>query len=157
MRCRLLSPLVAALLFPSLPAAPAQTAKPAITLDEFMNATDIAEAHLSPGGSAAVIATEAPEWKANTFRHDLWLWTASEGLRSLTHSGSEENAQWSPDGKWIAFVSDRALTGEPAGDDGGTSEVEKTDRIWVIPAAGGEALPLYREKLERENQKLVRT
>ena len=131
----------------------AQPGKPAITLDEYLNTTGINEARLSPDGTAAVIGTETPNWKANNFRHDLWLWTAGSGLKPLTHSGSEENAQWSPDGKWIAFVSDRALPGEAAGDDGtpsngGAGEGDKADRLWVIAVAGGEALPLYREKLD---------
>jgi len=148
MRSTLLSLPFAACLCFTMPGAQAQTSKPAITLDEFMNTTGITEAHLSPDGSSAVIVTEAPDWKANTFRHDLWLWTSASGLKPLTHSGSEENAQWSPDGKWIAFVSDRALSGEAAGDDGAASEDNKADRLWLIPAAGGEALPLYREKLD---------
>ncbi|HXR39707.1 MAG TPA: hypothetical protein VN776_11465 [Terracidiphilus sp.] len=108
----------------------AQTGKPAITLDEYLNTTEISEARLSPDGTAAVIGTETPDWKGNTFRHDLWLWTAGAGLRPLTHSGSEENAQWSPDGKWIAFESDRALKGQAAGDDGAAaSDGEKADRL----------------------------
>jgi len=139
---------LAACLCVAAPVSEAQTAKPVITLDEFLNTTDISLARVSPDGTAAVIGTEAPDWKANTFRSDLWLWTAAGGIRPLTHSGSEENAQWSPDGKWVAFVSDRALSGEAAGDDGAASDDNKADRIWVIPAAGGEALPLYREKLD---------
>jgi dipeptidyl aminopeptidase/acylaminoacyl peptidase len=134
-------------LFPAV--SPAQSSKPAITLDEFLNTTSIGEARLSPDGKAAVIGTESPDWKNSIFRHDLWLWTAQAGLRPLTHSGSEENAQWSPDGKWIAFVSDRALGGETAGADGAPeSDAAKASRIWIIPVAGGEALPLYREKLD---------
>jgi dipeptidyl aminopeptidase/acylaminoacyl peptidase len=133
-------------IFASALGASAQT-KPAITLDEYLNTTDITEAHLSPDGTAAVIATETPDWKANNFRHDLWLWTATAGLRPFTHSGSEENAQWSPDGKWIAFVSDRDLSGGAEADDGKSSD-SSADRLWVISVAGGEALPLYREKLD---------
>src|SRR5271165_4987646 len=124
----------------------AQTARQVITLDEYLNTTSISEAHLSPDGTAAVIATETPDWKANNFRHDLWLWTAATGLRPLTHSGSEENAQWSPDGKWIAFVSDRALSG--GADDDAKKDDASADRLWLIPVGGGEALPLYREKLD---------
>jgi dipeptidyl aminopeptidase/acylaminoacyl peptidase len=124
----------------------AQTSKPAIALDEYLNTTSISEAHLSPDGTAAVIATETPDWKANNFRHDLWLWTAATGLRPLTHSGSEENAQWSPDGKWIAFVSDRAQSG--GADDDAKKDDASADRLWLIPVGGGEALPLYREKLD---------
>src|ERR1035437_227204 len=127
----------------------AQSAKPAITLDEFLNTTSITESRIAPDGSAAVIATERTVWKAGDFRHDLWLWTAQAGLRPLTHSGSEENAQWSPDGKWIAFGTGRALPGEPATPDGEPeSDAAKANRLWVIPVAGGEALPLFREKLD---------
>ena len=140
-------------LFASLCLCPAaslaQSSKPAITLDEFLNTTDIREARLSPDGTAAVIGTESPDWKASVYRHDLWLWTAAAGLRPLTHSGSEENAQWSPDGKWIAFLSDRALPGEAASADGAPeSDAEKTSRLWLIPTAGGEALPLFRENMD---------
>jgi dipeptidyl aminopeptidase/acylaminoacyl peptidase len=149
MRPRLVCIALCTCLSIGVPHSSAQTAKPAITLNEYLNTTDISEARLSPDGAAAVIATETPDWKANDFRHDLWLWTAQAGLRPLTHSGSEENAQWSPDGKWIAFVSDRALSGEAAGDDGEPAgDAFKSDRLWVIPVAGGEALPLYREKLD---------
>jgi dipeptidyl aminopeptidase/acylaminoacyl peptidase len=127
----------------------AQSSPPAITLDEYLNTTDILGARLSPDGSAAVIATETPDWKASVYRHDLWLWTAPSGLRPLTHSASEENAQWSPDGKWIAFLSDRALPAETASDEGESdSDATKANRLWLIPVAGGEALPLYTEKLD---------
>ena len=118
--------------------------KPSITLDEYLNTTGITGTSLAPDASAAVIATEAPDWKANIYRHDLWLWTARGGLKPLTRSGTDERPQWSPDGKWIAFASDRS----PASADAGDADSDKPSRIWLISPSGGEALPLYKEKLD---------
>src|SRR4051794_8051332 len=81
--------------------------KPPITLDEFFNSVSYTDIKLSPDGSTLVIGTERADWKREKYRKDIWLWrTGSSAPLLLTQSGKDSHPQWSPDGKWIAFISD---------------------------------------------------
>ena len=133
--------LLAGTLLAAIPAV-TQENKSVITLDEFMNATEIKEAKLSPDGSAAVIATVDSDWQHNRYRSDLWIWKAKTGATlPLTRSGHARSPQWSPDGRYIAFLSDLALPEDKETDD-------VPERLWLIAADSGESFPLYQEKLE---------
>jgi dipeptidyl aminopeptidase/acylaminoacyl peptidase len=126
-------------------AAGAQQTRPLISLDEFLSTTEIRAAKISPDGQAVVVATSAPDWRHNRYREELWLWRQSTGaLALLTEGGADARPEWSPDGKYLAFVSSRPLAGEDEED----KDKDETERVWVIAADGGEAFPLYREKLE---------
>jgi dipeptidyl aminopeptidase/acylaminoacyl peptidase len=84
------------------------TTKPLITLDEFFNFVSYSDIKLSPDGNALLIGTERADWKREKYRKDIWLWrTGSSAPLLLTQSGKDSHPQWSPDGKWIAFISDR--------------------------------------------------
>ena len=131
------------------PASTPQT-KPPLTLDAFFANTEYTSARLSPDGTAAVIATREPDWMANRFREDLWIWRASTGkTEPLTSSGHDSGPDWSPDGRLIAFTSDRPLPDEkPSGEDKESKDGkdEPPGRIWIVSSQGGEARPLYRTK-----------
>ncbi len=111
MKSRLLplAPLAITALLPFVLRAqtPTQT-KPPLTLDAYFAEAEYTSARLSPDGAAAVIAVREPDWMANRFREDLWLWRASTGKTvPLTNSGHDSGPDWSPDGHLIAFTSDR--------------------------------------------------
>ncbi len=152
MRTFVLISLAALLLLPL--AVHAQLQKPPIALDEFMNATAITDAQLSPDGSAAVIATSSPDWQGERFSQNLWLWAKTGNtLQPLTHAGHDSTPQWSPDGRYVAFLSYRPLNGSndaPAssGDTKDKADADEPGRIWLIPVTGGEAFPFFREKLD---------
>jgi dipeptidyl aminopeptidase/acylaminoacyl peptidase len=118
----------------------AQEQKPPLTLDAFFNSVSYDAVQLSPDGQSVAISTTRPDWDANRFRSDIWLYRASDGaLVQLTRSGKDYGPKWSPDGKWIAFVSGRAK------EEGGEPRAEapkEVSQIYVISADGGEAFPV---------------
>lgn len=70
--------------------------------------------------------TELDE-KENTYRSHIWSVSADGGPLRLYTNGpkSESQPQWSPDGRWLAFLSNR---------------VGDVNQVYVMPAEGGEAV-----------------
>ena len=122
--------------------------KPKLTLDEFFNAVSYPSVELSPDGNFVVIGSDRADWDQQIFRKDLWLYRddGKDGsLIQLTQSGHDSDPQWSPDGRWIAFLSERKPASEKdsdSGDDKGDEEKGELSQIYLISPAGGEAIQL---------------
>ena len=142
----LVSVIFASILTPSI-FAQGQPAKPKLTLDEFFNSVGFTAAKVSPDGNSVVIATEKADWEQQIFRKELWLYrTANASLAQLTQSGHDTAPQWSPDGQWIAFLSERKVaegkdadTEDGKGKDGKEKEVA---HLFLISPNGGEAFAI---------------
>jgi dipeptidyl aminopeptidase/acylaminoacyl peptidase len=116
--------------------------KPKLTLDEAFNSVDYTALQLSPDGHSLVIGTVRADWDQNIFSKNLWIYRddgkAPGTLTQLTQSGHDSDPQWSPDGKWIAFLSERK---QPKGDDE-SDDKDKDDEVsqlFLISPNGGEA------------------
>lgn len=117
--------------------------KPKLTLDEFFNGVSFRSVEVSPDGNSVVIATERPDWDQQIFRGDLWLYRDdAKTLIQLTQSGHDSEPRWSPDGKWIAFLSDRKTEAGKSGDSDSDSDSkdESVSQIYLISTNGGEAV-----------------
>ena len=139
----LLTSCVLGLISPALRAAD----KPKLTIDEFFNYVGYDSLKVSPDGSAVVIATDRADWDEKIFRSDLWLdrldGHGGQTLIRLTESGYDRNPQWSPDGRWIAFLSERKTPGAQKGDEDEDSKEEgEAAQLYLISPVGGEALQL---------------
>jgi dipeptidyl aminopeptidase/acylaminoacyl peptidase len=106
------------------------------TIDQSLEMKGAFSPEISPDGKRVVYEVSRTNWEDNAFERDLWIVdTATGDAHQLTASKkSSTNAAWSPDGKWIAFLSDRP------GQISGTPEGKK--QIYVIAADGGEARQL---------------
>ncbi|HEY1676341.1 MAG TPA: hypothetical protein VGG04_01415, partial [Candidatus Sulfotelmatobacter sp.] len=118
----------------------AAQSKSKLTIDEFFNSVSFSGVEISPDGNSVAIETERADWDQQTFRTDLWLYR-SGSLIQLTQSGHDSEPKWSPDGKWIAFVSEReGAAGK--NNDANSKDDESTSEIYVISPNGGEAIQL---------------
>ena len=157
-----LGPLFSIFLFAQLIFAQ-QSPKPKLTLDEFFNSVSFPDVKVSPDGTSVIIETERADWEDQIFRKQLWLYhlagnTADSGsLMQLTQSAHDSSPQWSPDGKWIAFLSERKAADSKNADAGDSkssnasrgnakdkSDKDKGDvaHLYLISPSGGEAFAI---------------
>ena len=117
----------------ALPYARAQGMGKAPTIDQSLEMRSVGAPKISPDGRHVVYEESRTNWEANAFETDLWLADVATGeSRLLTMAAkSSSDPAWSPDGRWIAFLSDRVapLAGSPAG----------KKQVYVMPANGGES------------------
>src|SRR5579863_5390534 len=120
--------------------------KPKLTLDEFFNYSFYDAIALSPDGRSVVTVVDLPDWDQSIFRTELWLYSDDgRGLIQLTQSGKDSDPEWSPDDRWIAFLSGRKTEGKGNDDDGVTkSDATNTEaaQLFLISPNGGEAIPV---------------
>jgi len=135
------TPLVAVACFLISVSVSAQNPKPKLTLDEFFNSVGFTAVKVSPNGNAVVIATERADWDQQIFRKDLWLYRIDGNggsLVQLTQSGHDGSPQWSPDGQWVAFLSERkTANGKDA--DASDDKDKEASQLFLISPDGGEA------------------
>jgi len=111
---------------------PARGGRP-ITIEDLYEFVLPGEPNVSPDGTQIVTSATGIDRDANKYRSALWLVSLDGSPARKLTSGrwSDTSPRWSPDGKWIAFLSNRE---------------EETANIWVLPTAGGEATQITKLK-----------
>ncbi|HXV64862.1 MAG TPA: S9 family peptidase [Vicinamibacteria bacterium] len=94
------------------------------TIDELIELEFPGEVAVSPDGSLVAYTVTETNWEDDRYEREIWLARGDEPPFQLTRAErSSFSPSFAPDGKWIAFLSDRT---------------EKR-QLYRIPVAGGEA------------------
>ena len=99
----------------------------------------VGDPQVSPDGRWVAFVVTTLDEGENDYRSRIWLVPGDGGAppRPLTGGpGKDTSPRWSPDGRRIAFVSDREVAVRPEG----LPEGEKAKaQLWTLDLAGGEA------------------
>jgi dipeptidyl aminopeptidase/acylaminoacyl peptidase len=108
--------------------------KTPIRADDLYRLQTVSGAQMSPDGSRVICSVERVDRSTERKYSNLWLApTGSVRPQQFTHGDQRDtSAQWSPDGRRIAFLSNRGDADQP--------------QIYLIPIDGGEARPLTKLK-----------
>src|SRR5437764_4827002 len=103
-RFLLLLPLLAAPLF--VPRS--------LKVDDFAAIREVADPHLSPDGAWVLYTVRQPSLADDKNHTHVWMsrYDGSEAVQVTSSDDSESMPRWSPDGRWIAFLSSRGSEDE---------------------------------------------
>src|SRR5438309_10619586 len=99
------------------------------TIDDLLTIKSVGGTQISPDGKWVAYTVSYGDFKQDAFITQIWLVESGTG-RNFQLTGSEKsstNPRWSPDGQWLAFLSNR---------------LEDKNQIFVINPLGGEAQQL---------------
>jgi dipeptidyl aminopeptidase/acylaminoacyl peptidase len=107
------------------------------TVNDLMSIKQISDPQISPSGEYLVFVVRTVDLETNCGRSDLWLMQSDgSGLKQLTtHPENDSSPRWSPDGKWIYFLSSRT----------------ETSQVYKIAPHEGKAVPVTKLPLDVGN------
>jgi dipeptidyl aminopeptidase/acylaminoacyl peptidase len=120
---------------------PALAARP-ITLDDQPRERTVTDPEISPDGQWVAYTVTGTDVKADEDYSHIWM-TRFDGSKTVQLTArpkeSESQPRFSPDGHWLAFLSDRSGAG---GGDSDDDDDDAVNQVWLMDRAGGEAVQL---------------
>src|SRR6476646_761263 len=99
------------------------------TIDQLISIERLGTPAISPNGESVAYVVRAANWDDNTYHSEIWLADVKSGeTRQLTNNPKKSSTSpaWSPDGRTLAFATDR----------------DEKRQVYVIDPKGGEARKL---------------
>lgn len=114
-------------------------AKHFLSIDDISKLLTIEGPQCSPDGQWVAYSVTSNDIKEDKRRTSVWMvsWDGKQDLRISYGPGSDSSPRWSPDGKYLSFLSDRAD--------------KKKTQVWMVDRRGGEARQLTNVKEDIED------
>jgi dipeptidyl aminopeptidase/acylaminoacyl peptidase len=108
--------------------AAGQSASRTITLDDLYRLREVSSPEISPEGEWVAYTVSVPDTSKDQSDSDVWMtsWDGRRSVRLTTSKASEHTPRWSPDGRYLAFLS-------------GRDDAREVDQVWLLNRTGGEA------------------
>ena len=125
---RTIRTVIALVLLAAAPAL-AQSKRP-LNVDDLYNLKEVRDPQRSPDGKWVAYAVTRAIKETDKNDTDLWMvsWDGQQQIQLTSGPDGESSPRWSPDNKYLAFVSSR--------------QGAKGGQIWLLNRAGGEAVKL---------------
>lgn len=103
-------------------------AQRSVSLDDLYRLRDVSDPQVSPDGGWVAYTVAVPDSIHDRTDSDIWMtsWDGSRTLRLTWTPGKEHTARWSPDGRYLAFLTAR-------------DDKHEADQVWLLDRSGGEA------------------
>ena len=108
-------------------AAPVEAQRP-VEARDLLRLREVSDPQVSPDGAWVAYTVSGSDTVQDKREADVWM-TSWDGKRSvqLTHTQAREHApRWSPDGRYLAFLSSR-------------EDPREVEQVWLLDRTGGEA------------------
>src|SRR6516165_4712223 len=108
-----------------------QPTKRLLKIEDMHRFHDVRDAQISPDGQWVAYTVNTVDAAADKSDTDVWItsWDGTQQLRMTTSPESEGTPRWSPDGRYLSFLSSRP--GKARG-----------NQVWLLDRSGGEAQQL---------------
>jgi dipeptidyl aminopeptidase/acylaminoacyl peptidase len=99
-----------------------------LTVEDIYRLREVSDPQISPDGAWVAYTVSMPDTVEDQNDSDIWMasWDGLRNVRLTTSKASEHAPRWSPDGRYLTFLSSR-------------DDAREVDQVWLLDRTGGEA------------------